>query len=217
MKVSRFRIQAAALVFILLPAAVGVVAIRASATCERFVRTYVTKPVRNRVSKTPAEAWAKWRIGHPNRKPNSSLHRPKYVMNRQEAGNKLEFACSVPLIDLTADELVPPDEIPPPMVDFQPMEATQITFPADVPPEVAEITPQDSFPPLAPFVPPILGSLPTIASGAPGTPGVPVPAPTAEPASLMLVGTGLAAACLMLAARIRTEKAQFSVNPNQEV
>ena len=76
---SRTRIQTAVLAFILLPAAVGVLAVHASQTCERFVRTYVSKPVRNRVSKATNEAWAKWRIAHPNWKPNPNLHRPKYV------------------------------------------------------------------------------------------------------------------------------------------
>jgi len=56
MKRPRIRMQAAALTFILLPAAAGVVAVHASATCERFVRTYVTKPVRNRVSRETANA-----------------------------------------------------------------------------------------------------------------------------------------------------------------
>jgi hypothetical protein len=143
MKSPRIRIQAAALAFILLPAAVGVVAIRASATCERFVRTYVTTPVRNRVSKTTAEAWAQWRIGHPNWKANPKLHRPKYVMTRKEAVEKVEFACSAPLIDMSTDGLFAEADVPPPIVNFPPMESTQITFPSEIPPEVAELTPED--------------------------------------------------------------------------
>ena len=47
---SRIRIQTAVLGFVLLPATVGVLAVHASQTCERLVRTYVSKPVRNRVS-----------------------------------------------------------------------------------------------------------------------------------------------------------------------
>ena len=92
---SRIRIQAAVITFLLLPAAAGVLAVHASATCERFVRTYVTKPVRNRVSKQTAEAWAAWRVAHPNWKPNPNLHRPKYVMNREEAIQKVDFACTI--------------------------------------------------------------------------------------------------------------------------
>ncbi len=200
MKISRFRIQAAALIFILLPAVAGVVAIRASATCERFVRTYITKPVRNRVSKTTAVAWEKWRIGHPNWKANPNLHRPRYVMSRNEAVQKVEFACSVPLIDLNADAMFP--DLPPSIVDFPPMEATQIQFPTEVPPEVAEITSQDNSPPISPFVPPILGGIPS------GIPGVPpgIPGETPEPSSLLLAATGLSFVGLIFANRLRVPK-----------
>jgi hypothetical protein len=213
MKLPRFRIQAAALLFIMLPAAAGVVAIRASAICERFIKTYVTKPVRNRVSKTTAEAWAQWRIAHPNWKPNPNLHRPKYLMNRQEAVQKVEFACSVPLIDLSADALFPPADIPPPIVNFPPMQATQLQFPNDIPPEVAEITPEDTWPPIAPFVPPILGGTPTNINGVPVIPIVPpgTPGATPEPASLALVGTGLAFAWLVAARRMRVLKTRTGI------
>jgi hypothetical protein len=201
MKGPRFRIQLAALLFIMLPAVAGVVAIRASATCERFVKTYITKPVRNRVSKTTEEAWAQWRIAHPNWKPNPNLHRPKYVMNRQESVQKVEFACSVPLIDLNADGQFPVAEIAPPIVSFPPMKATQIQFPSEVPPEVAEITPQDTWPPIAPFVPPVLGGVPTI------TNSTPPPGQTPEPASLLLMITALPFVLLMAAGRMRASKA----------
>jgi hypothetical protein len=203
MRGPRFRIQLAALIFIMLPAVAGMVAIRASATCERFVRTYITKPVRNRVSKTTAAAWEKWRIGHPNWKANPDLHRPRYVMSRQEAVQKVEFACSVPLIDLNADAMFP--DIPPPIVNFPPMEATQIQFPTEIPPEVAEITPQDTWPPISPFVPPILGNVP---SGIAGVPGIPpgTPGETPEPGSVLLVATGLSFVGLMLANRLQVPK-----------
>jgi hypothetical protein len=206
MKSPKLRIQIAVLAFIMLPAAAGIVAVNASATCERFVRTYVTKPVRNRVSKTTADAWAAWRVGHPNWKTNPALHRPRYVMNRQEAVQKVDFACTIPLIPSIVDGQLAEDGVPP-VVNFMPMNATQITFPDEVPPEVAELTPQDEWPPLAPYVPPILGSGP-IGGGVPIFPIVPPPVTVSgdvpEPASLLLVAAGLGVLVLLIAARARS-------------
>lgn len=205
MKVRRIRIQVAALAFIMLPAVAGVVAVRASATCERFVRTYVTKPVRNRVSEATAEAWAKWRTAHPNWKPNPKLHRPKYVMTREESVQKVAFACSVPLIDTAATQMFPPN--PPPMLNFSRMQPPEIQLEDAIPPEVADVTPVDEWPPLEQYVPPVLNEpvppggivFPIIPPGGP-----PIPGEVPEPASLLLVATGLAALCLRIAAQAGT-------------
>jgi hypothetical protein len=193
---SRTRIQTAVLAFILLPAAVGVLAVHASQTCERFVRTYVSKPVRNRVSKATNEAWAKWRIAHPNWKPNPNLHRPKYVMTHDEAVNKVEFACTIPTDPSHLDLLFTQADIEPPpvVVNLSPMEGTQIDFPDIVPPEVSEIPPGDIWPPFAPFVPPVFGSLPS--SSVPLLPVNPPPPPPVvgavpEPPSFLLTALGI--------------------------
>jgi hypothetical protein len=185
MSKSRIRLQVAFLAFILLPAAVGVVAVHASATCERFVRTYVTRPVRNTVSKQTLSAWAKWRIAHPDWKPNPNSRRPKYVMTRDEAVQKVEFACSVPTTPTESDLLFKPADFDfvPPVVDVRPLDTTQINFPDQVPPEVAELMP------ILPIVP--------------GNLSLPNTEPIPEPASLMLVGTGFGGMCLLLAARAR--------------
>jgi hypothetical protein len=208
MSSTRIRMQAAVIVFILLPAAAGVLAVHASATCERFVRTYITKPVRNRVSKTTADAWAKWRVGHPNWKPNPNTHRPKYVMTKDESVQKMEFACAIPIIPSTIDGLFSQVDldVPPPIINFPPMESTQVTFPDELPPEVAELTPEDSWPALGPFVPPILGGPPTnevlsVPLVPPENP--PIVGDLPEPASFLLAGTGVAFLCLLLGFRLR--------------
>jgi hypothetical protein len=179
---SRIRIQTAMLAFVLLPAAVGVLAVHASPTCERFVRTYVSKPVRNQVSKATLGAWAKWRIAHPNWKPNPKVHRPKYLMSREEAVNKVEFACTMPTdpenLDLVFN--MASLEAPPPIINLPPMTATRVSFPDVIPPEVTELPPTG--PPLATFTPPILGSVVT-----PPPLGGTVP----EPPSLLLTALGL--------------------------
>ncbi len=185
MSSSRIRIQIAVLAFILLPATLGVVAVHASATCERFVRTYVTKPVRNRLSKETADAWAAWRIAHPNWKPNPNSRRPKYVMSHDEAVQKVAFACAVPTIPSDGDLFfTPADLAAPPMVDLPPME-TQVTIPDVAPPEIAELTPPV---PILPVVPP---SFPLV--------GTIVP----EPNSLALVGTGVGLMFLAFGAALR--------------
>ena len=200
---TRMRVQVAGLAFILLPAAAGVIGVHASATCERFVRTYVTKPVRNKVSKQTLEAWRKWGIGHPNWKPNPNVHRPKYIMTQQEALQKVDFACSSPTEPSTLDLWFTPADfdVPPPIVILPPLEATQINFPDEIPPEVAEVTPTSSWPPLAPFVPPVL-------NGSPGPPFVPLTPPgelVPEPPSFLLLGSGMAA---LLLSQIRRPRAR---------
>ncbi len=184
MRSTRIRLQLAALIFILLPAATGVVAVHASATCERFVRTYVTKPVRNEVSKATEDAWAAWREAHPNWKPNSNLHRPKYTMTREEQVKKVEFACEVPTIPSEAAIFFKTAEVEPPPVILLPRMETETGFP-ELPTQVAEVVEQ---PPMAAFVPPPPISVPEVTTSIPG--------PTPEPMSLLLVLSGVASVCL---------------------
>jgi hypothetical protein len=191
MRITRIRLQLVAFLFILLPATAGVVAVHASATCEKFVRTYVTKPVRNRVSKATADAWAAWRIEHPNWKPNPNLHRPKYVMTRDEQVKKVEFACEVPTLPVEQKIFFDTMRIePPPVVQLPNME-TETSFPS-LPTEVAEVTP---LPPLGSFLPPTAIPVPQVDTG--------VPAPTPEPMSLALVGSGIGGLWLWMGMRKR--------------
>jgi uncharacterized protein YbjT (DUF2867 family) len=84
------------------------------------------------------------------------------------------------------------------------MTSTELTFPSEIPPEVAEITPNNEWPALGPLVPPILGGppppiiLPIVPPGVP-----PVGGTVAEPSSLALAGTGFGFVCLLLAAKVR--------------
>jgi hypothetical protein len=186
----RIRISAAALFFLFLPAAVGVLAVRASATCERFVKTYVTKPVRNRVSKQTADAWAKWRIGHPDWKPQPALHRPRYVMTRQESVQKVAFACEVDTIPTELSLVFPPEiEVPPPPITLLP--PVQSTPPV--------------FPPLTPIPPQLASNIPTPVL--PFLPLLPLPvsyaSPVPEPASLELAFIGLLVLGLVAKNRFR--------------
>ena len=186
MRITRIRLQFAALLFILLPAAAGVIAVHASATCERFVRTYVTKPVRNRVSKTTADAWAAWRVAHPDWKPNPKVHRPKYVMTRDEQVKKVDFACEVPIEPSDVTLFFQTAKVDPPPAIIFPSMSTQTAMPT-VPTEVAEVV--SPLPVVASFVPPppipVLG----VSTGTPG--------PTPEPTSVAMVGTGLAGVLLL--------------------
>ena len=184
MRISRVRIQVAVLIFLLLPATAGVLAIHASAACERFVKTYVTKPVRNRVSKQTAEAWAAWRLAHPNWRPNPNSHRPKYVMTREETVNKVDFACAVDTDPTNLDLLLQPvDYDRPPQMVTMPAMTTELQLPNPTTPavtELAELTPIVTIPP----------AINLVSAG-------PVP----EPSSLLLALSGAAFIGMLLGMR----------------
>jgi hypothetical protein len=183
----------------------GVIAVQASPQCQRFVKTYVTTPVRNRVSKATEIAWAKWRVEHPNWKPKPGVTRPKYKQSRQETMDKVAFACEVPSTPAQIDLLfTPADFEPPPVINWTPtptetMETTEVTFPDLIPPVVAENTPIFGVPNIPdvpglyvpPFNPPVgSGRSPAVPLTPPGTP-TPIAA-TPEPSSFFLVVLGMA-------------------------
>lgn len=193
--------------------------VHASPTCEKFVKTYVSTPVRNRVSKATAEAWAKWRVGHPNWKPNPRVQRPRYKMSQHEVVKKVDYACQVETDPKMMEALFPPEDLNPPnpevkrdSSDVPPVETTDVTVPDTIPPVPAEVPPtsEASVPPdnlIPPYFPPIYGaeippvvpttlhvSAPVVPPGPPESPTTPVvpTAPAPEPSSLalLLLGAG---------------------------
>lgn len=183
MRSSRIRLQVAVLVFILIPASAGVLAVHASATCERFVRTYVTRPVRNRLSKETADAWAAWRIAHPNWKANPNHRRPRYLLTREEAVHKVDLACNVDTNPVALDLLLTPTEVEPPPVEMSlPPMTTELRLPNPGVPQVTE---------LAELVQPaVFGPLSVV-----------VPGPVPEPESLVLALTGVGFLSLLFATK----------------
>lgn len=161
----------------------------AAPVCSKFVPTTKVTQVKNRVTKATADAWTKWRIAHPNWKPNPKVVRPKYKMTTQEAVAKVEFACQATVIDVT------PPEIQLAMLDTPTIELP--LEPVAEPPLVtnAIVPDTDEYPPLQPLVPPILFT------ALPSPPSPPL-APTPEPSSLWLMGTGL----LLGAAAVKARK-----------
>jgi len=198
-------IRSVVLALILLPATAGIVAIDASATCQRFVHTYVTTPVRKHVSKATAIAWAKWRIAHPSWKPKPNAQRIVAALSREEALDKLDFTCDVVEDPSSINSLIASVEPPqtPILAEFPVEAASQIAFPEPSQTEVAQFTPQGtlshstsvpgtSVNPYEPAIP--TGVLPPTVN----TPLVPIVPPeppttdvTPEPSSLLLVTSGI--------------------------
>jgi len=97
-------------------------------------------------------------------------------------------------------ELYPEPAAPLKPTKLPPMQATQISIPEVTPPLVAEIPPQQAWPPLAPFVPVPPG--PPVFTGTPVV--LPPPATVLpEPSSLLLVASGLGGLLLFARRKMR--------------
>lgn len=164
----------------------GVVGVRASTECERYIRVLVReKPKHHKVSAETAARWVAWNKAHPNYKPHK--------MTPKETWEKVNFACEVPLVEKTADLELPTLEAPP-------VELPPELFPPAAPAVVAEnqmpVFPQGPpnnllLPPAyVPEVPVVFGPVyPAIPVISPSTPVA--PAPTPEPGSLVLMTTAV--------------------------
>ncbi|MGD0888646.1 MAG: PEP-CTERM sorting domain-containing protein [Acidobacteriaceae bacterium] len=185
----------------------GAFAVNASPNCQRYVSDYVTTPVRKRVSKATALAWARWRTGHPNWKPNPKVQRPRYVMTTQEAMDKVNFACAVPPNPVITELLhTEADRDGTPSIDPSATGATQLYIPDLTPPEVTEVPSGQgssdstavSWPSDSPSIPP--QALPPVSPPAGGITLPPIVPPDTtlataevpEPPSLLLVASGIA-------------------------
>jgi len=198
MRDTRLGIRTVALALILLPTTAGIVAIDASATCQRFVRTYVTLPLHKRVSKATAIAWANWRVSHPNWKPKPNAQRSLTPLTREEAVKKVNFTCDVE--DATPSNMQSLIALNPPIVpsEFEPaeIETSQVSFPDQPQAETSQITPNvAAVTPVHPYVPTIpTSSLPPFIE-TPLTVTPPTTDVTPEPSSLMLLATGMISIC----------------------
>ena len=202
----RIGISSIVLTAALLMMAIGAVAVHASPACQRLVHTYVTVPVRNHVSKATELAWARWRAGHPNWKPNPKVRRPRYVMTREEAMDKVDFACETPAIPFEAGSVLTARTLKDflPMVDLLAMSGTPSASADGIAAETVPTPAGDgaaypvanSWPPFSIVIAPIPGSVPP-STGVPSSPPIvpststPVIDMTPEPSGLVLVASGI--------------------------
>ncbi len=163
---------------ILLFVGMSAVSVEGLPACERYVKSFVEKRVKNPVSRTTAMRWAEWGKSHPDFKPKP---RPRTKLVKQEVVRKVDFACQVdaPNPDLVAT--LPPGPLPD--MSIEPMPAMLITFEPPLPPTPTDVATSDA-PPLV-FVPPYTtGLTPPIISDVP------------EPSEFLLVLSGFVAAGL---------------------
>jgi hypothetical protein len=222
----RIRIPSIVLAAVLIALAIGAVAVHASPACQRLVRTYITVPVRNRVSKATALAWARWRTGHPNWKSNPKVQRPRYAMTTQEAMDKVNFACETPAIPFEADSARTPLallartplalEDTSPDVDLLDFSESPIAFQSgtpsafpdgilmeDMPSQAGEVMPDsvaNSWPFSASSIPPVLSSGPPSIGVPSSSTGVPSSPPIVSSESTPAIGVTAEPSTLLLVA-----------------
>jgi hypothetical protein len=209
MNTPRFWIRSVVLFSVLFPVAIGAVALNSSPTCQRYVSDYVTTPVRKRVSKATAQAWAEWRVAHPNWKPDPHSKRNKVAMARKIAAGNADIACETPPNPVITELLASIDRGGTPSIDPSAMGAKQLYIPDLTPPEVTEVSSgqsssdstASSWPSDPPSIPQVLAPVSSPVGGItlppivlPDTPLATGEAP--EPSSFLLVASGIAGCSL---------------------
>lgn len=155
----------------------GVVGVRASTQCVRFIRRH------HKVSAATAARWAAWDKAHPN------WHRKK---TPGETLAQLDFACSVPIIVKPVDGELPPLQLAGfdmPLVMLPPPETPTVVAMETPPPDLFPEQPTQSLvtPPIyAPEYPSLFGVSPVAAVA-------PVIGATPEPSSWMMLATAMLA------------------------
>jgi hypothetical protein len=177
------------------------VAISELPQCQKTVQTIVTKLKKNTVTQKTLQAWAAWRIGHPNWKPKPGVTRPKYIKVTEPANITYDVACETLFPPTPPSQITftfPPEDMPP-AFDLPPMPPPDITslLPPDTPP-VIDLPPDEEDDDWGGggFIPPVFGG-----GGYPHKhhhhhhpyPPIPPPpmAPTPEPGTLLLTLSGV--------------------------
>jgi hypothetical protein len=157
----------------------GVVGVKASTQCVRFVQ----QVRHHKVSAATAARWAAWDKAHPNWHPKKA---PKEIMAQ------LDFACQVPVEVKPVDQNLPPLQIAGfdlPLDMLPPPETPTVVAMETPPPDLFPDTPSQSMvsPPIySPQYPTLFGIAPVPAS-------LPPVGATPEPSSWMMLATAMLA------------------------
>jgi hypothetical protein len=155
----------------------GVIAVRASTDCERFVKVIAHAPAKHHKYSTDTLAkWAAWNKAHPNYHPKK--------LTPKETWEKVAFACQVPIEPAEVADLALPT------LDVPDMQFPPSLFPPDTPLVVPAPNVPQQLTTEALLVPPAYTpEVPTLLPPT-GSAVTPPPVVTPEPGSLLLTATG---------------------------
>jgi hypothetical protein len=148
--------------------------------CSKFMARTILVPVKNTVSRHTAKAWAAWRVGHPNWKPNAKKIRPRYSVTAQRVGGWVSCDCETILADITVADAD---------LATYPLAVMDLRDFASLSHAISDNTmiPGNPIPAIL-IQSPVLSTISTVVTSPPIPLGV-----TSEPSSLWLIGTALLA------------------------